>query len=42
MISHRLATRHELETVYGLEDLYDFVEILVTDAYNRRQAAKKD
>ena len=39
MISHKLATAHELATVYGLEDLYNFVEILVVDAHNRQIAA---
>lgn len=36
IISLRLATRHELETIYGLEDAYDFLEIAIVDAHNRR------
>jgi hypothetical protein len=27
---------HELDTVYGLEDLYDLLEILTVDTHNRR------
>ena len=33
---------HELETVYGVEDLYDMLEILAVDADNRRRAMKRD
>lgn len=36
MISLRLATRHELDTVYSLEDAYDFIEIALVDAHNRK------
>ena len=31
-----LATLHELNTVYSLEDLYDLIEIASVEAYNRR------
>jgi hypothetical protein len=31
---------YELQTIYGLEDLYDFLEILAVDAHNRLLAAK--
>jgi hypothetical protein len=31
-----LATLHELDTVYGVEDLYVMLEILHVDAANRR------
>lgn len=37
MISAGLATMHELDTVYGLKDLYDLHEIVMVDAYNRRK-----
>lgn len=36
VISQRLATKHELETVYGVQDLYDLLEIIAVDAHNRR------
>jgi hypothetical protein len=41
VVSSRLATLIELGTVYGTEDLEDFIEIILTDSYNRRQVAKK-
>lgn len=37
----RLATKIELETVYGVEDLYDFLEIMAVDAHNRGVARRK-
>jgi hypothetical protein len=37
-VSSRLATLHELETVYGTEDLYDLIEVLTVDAYNQHLA----
>lgn len=36
MVSARLATLHELDTIYGVEDLYDLLEILAVDNHNRR------
>lgn len=36
VISMRMATMYELETVYGLEDAYNLVEIAVVDAHNRK------
>lgn len=30
----RLATMAELQTVYGVKDLYDMLEIIAVDAYN--------
>lgn len=41
VIGSRLATLHELETVYGLEDMYDLLEVVEIDAYNERLAAKE-
>lgn len=38
----RLATLHELGTVYGVEDLFDFLEIMTVDAFNQRLANKVD
>ena len=34
LVSRRMATLHELGTVYGAQDLYDMLEILAVDAYN--------
>jgi hypothetical protein len=34
------ATLHELDTVYGLEDLYDLLEITEVDAWNAEQMSE--
>jgi hypothetical protein len=34
LISRRMATMHELGTVYGIEDAYNMLEIITVDAYN--------
>jgi hypothetical protein len=36
VISSNKATMHELQTVYGTEDLVNFIEILAVDAHNQR------
>jgi hypothetical protein len=36
----RLATLHELQTVYGTEDLFNFLEIASVNQYNERLQAK--
>ncbi|KVP59464.1 transcription elongation factor GreA [Burkholderia ubonensis] len=38
VISRRLATLHELQTVYGQDDLHDLLEIIIVDSYNERVA----
>ena len=38
MYSSRLATLHELDTVYGVEDMYDLIEVIAVDALNREAA----
>ena len=35
VISHGKATLHELDTVYGLEDVYLMLDIIKVDAQNR-------
>lgn len=40
--SPRLATLQELQTIYGAEDLYDMLEVLQVDGFNRRLAAKEN
>jgi hypothetical protein len=37
-----MATLHELDTVYGLEDVYDMLEILSVDAHNQRELKKRE
>ena len=34
LISRKVATLHELQTVYGLQDAYDMLEIGTIDNYN--------
>lgn len=36
VISSRLATLTELQTVYGVHDLYDMLEIISVDRYNHK------
>ena len=36
-----MATLHELDTVYGTEDMADMIEIIAVDAHNQRQANKR-
>jgi hypothetical protein len=36
VVSRGKATLHELETVYGAEDLQDMLEVIVVDAYNQQ------
>lgn len=45
MIGAGHATLHELQTIYGLEDMYDLLEIAQVDAYNEgvaRKAAERE
>lgn len=42
MISSRLATLYELQTVYGVEDLYVLLEVIAVDNYNRMLASQRD
>jgi hypothetical protein len=42
VISAGKATLHELQTVYGTEDLYNLVEIIMVDTYNRRRLGALD
>lgn len=36
VVSSELATLHELQSVYGVLDLYNFVELISVDGHNRR------
>lgn len=40
VISRRLATLHELDTVYSAEDLWVLIEIAVVDSHNEAIANK--
>ncbi len=40
-VSSGKATLHELDTVLGLQDLHDLLEIAAVDAHNRRLMSKK-
>ena len=41
VVSRRLATLHELQTVYGLADLHDMLEIILVDSHNERIATER-
>ena len=36
VLSRGFATLHELDTIYGTEDLFDLLEIISVDAHNER------
>jgi hypothetical protein len=40
VIESQYATKHELETVYGLEGMYDLFEVCAVAGYNEYQASK--
>lgn len=42
IVSNGRATLHELDTVYGWEDAYDLLEIIVVDNNNRALLAPKN
>ena len=37
-MSSRLATLHELQTIYGAEDLYELLEVVAVDRHNQAVA----
>ena len=41
VVSAKMATLHELETVYSMEDVYDMLEILYIDNENQRRIQRK-
>lgn len=41
VVSSGRATLHELDTVYGVEGLYDLLEIVAVDAHNARVLSEK-
>lgn len=38
VVGARMATLHELDTVYGAEDLQDMLEVIIVDRLNEPQA----
>jgi hypothetical protein len=42
VISARMATMAEIETVLGMEDIYDLLEIMAVDAHNKRLASQSE
>lgn len=41
LVSSRICTLRELQTVYSLEDALNLWEVLSVDGYNRQQAEKR-
>ena len=41
VIGEKLATLHELQSVYGVGDLFNLAEVISVQAYNRRELAKE-
>ena len=41
LLSAKVATLHELDTVYGMEDVFDMLEVLIIDSENARIARSK-
>lgn len=41
MISRRLATLHELDTVYGTEDVYNLLEIILVNNANEQALSEQ-
>lgn len=37
VVSRGMASLHELDTVYGTQDMHDMLEIIAVDDYNKRQ-----
>jgi hypothetical protein len=37
IVSRRLATLYELQTIYGIEDAHDLLEVIAVDAENERE-----
>jgi hypothetical protein len=41
LLSKRMATLHELDTVYGVQDVYDMLEVITVDDYNNALANRE-
>jgi hypothetical protein len=42
IVAKRYATLHELQTVYGSEDLFDLLEIMAVETYNTNAMNAQD
>jgi hypothetical protein len=42
VVSAGKATLVELDTVYGLGDLYDLIEVIVVDAHNQAVVSRRE
>lgn len=36
-----MASLHEMQTVYGIADVYTMIEVVLIDAHNQREVAKQ-
>lgn len=41
MVSRGLAKLHEIDTIYGTQDIYDLLEIAAVDDYNKNEYNKE-
>ena len=41
LLSKRMVTLHELDTVYGVQDVYDMLEVITVDDYNNALANRE-
>ena len=41
LLSKRMSTLHELDTVYGVRDVYDMLEVVTIDDYNNALANRE-
>lgn len=42
VVSHKMASLHECQTIYGLEDVYDLLEIVLVDNHNQDMLTRTD
>jgi hypothetical protein len=42
VVSSGRATLYELQSAYGVRDLFDLVEVITVDAFNTRRANETD
>lgn len=42
IITHKLATLYELQTIYSYEDALDMYEVICVNNYNERELMKTD
>lgn len=40
IVSNGIASLHELQSVYGVRDLFDLAEVICVDGHNRRETEK--